>query len=695
MERRPGAPVPHACRDPRAAAAVPPEACDGPGASPTRGGGGGPAGPVPGGRHHGPCGPACAPPRTAPGTGFEGTCGGGAAEPVRTGALLARGHRERGDGPGGPSGDDDSGADADPPDPDAPDASDVSDVPDDPDDPDFLDATGRALRPPISASWRRSRAAGISASTSAAPQVYDRGSLDEARARHLLDPHLPALRDLLRSYIDATGHLMVVSDADGHVLWSEGDPAVRRAAGRVGLQEGFCWSERSIGTNGIGTALATGAPQYVYSAEHLVSVLHDWSCAGAPVTDPDSGRVIGCVDVSGRAEALHPAAVALVGAAAALAEARLEVQMRRRDEELRERHRHHLDALRGEPGALVTPTGRILLAEPPEWCGRRLRPPAPGEPVALPGGCRALAEPVGELFLLRMPPGEGGASRRIPTARTAPAPRPSAPAPSPSPSPSASAPPTGAGSVSGATAARRAASPDAAAPVSDSVAKTSQRDAHDSSPPPKSARAAGQAHPGGGAPLLTLEFLGDDPPSAWLDDRRLPLTLRHAEILALLALHPRGLNAERLSLHLYGVDGSAVTVRAEIHRLRAQLGAIVGAKPYRLACAVDADFLAVRRLLEQGEVAGAVRLARGDLLPHSDAPAIRAERDELSVLLRSRLLDHGDIESLWTYACSEPGRDDLEVLERLQESLPPTDVRRATIADRLHRLLADDDWDGS
>jgi hypothetical protein len=191
--------------------------------------------------------------------------------------------------------------------------------------------------------------------------------------------------------------------------------------------------------------------------------------------------------------------------------------------------------------------------------------------------------------------------------------------------------------------------------------------------------------------MLALAFLGDDPPSAWLDGRRLPLSLRHAEILALLTLHPRGLSAERLSLHLYGGEGSPVTVRAEIHRLRAQLGDIVGAKPYRLDCAVDADFLAVRRLLEAGEVAGAVRLARGDLLPHSDAPAIRAERDELSVLLRSRLLEHGGAESLWTYACTEPGRDDLEVLERLQDLLPPTDLRRDTLAARRHRLLTEDD----
>ncbi|GAA1552145.1 hypothetical protein GCM10009678_38810 [Actinomadura kijaniata] len=49
---------------------------------------------------------------------------------------------------------------------------------------------------------------------------------------------------------------------------------MRRRADEVGLTEGFCWAENAVGTNGIGTPLVTGRPEYVYSAEHVVSVLH-------------------------------------------------------------------------------------------------------------------------------------------------------------------------------------------------------------------------------------------------------------------------------------------------------------------------------------------------------------------------------------------------------------------------------------
>ncbi|WP_067802770.1 helix-turn-helix domain-containing protein [Actinomadura formosensis] len=471
-------------------------------------------------------------------------------------------------------------------------------------------------RPPISASWRRSRAAGVDASVQAAPLVFDRDVIADARGAHPLEPHLPMLEALLRGVVDETEHLMVISDADGHVLWTQGPPAVRRAADAVGLTEGFRWSEDAVGTNGIGTALAAGRPEYVYAAEHVAHVLHRWSCAGAPIVDPDSARVIGCIDVSATARALHPAAVALVTAAARLAESRLENAMLARDERLRERLLPHLRGLEGA-GLLVTATGRVLAAGAAEWRGLRVAAPEPGGTVTLPDGRTAVAEPLGEAFLLRLRGRRAGAG----------VPRPRA------------------------------------------VAKS-----------------------GGDGPLLTLSFLGDGQSHALLDGRRFDLTLRHAEILALLALHPRGLSGDRLSFHLYGDVGSPATVRPEIHRLRRRFGGLVRARPYRLDCAVEADFRTVRRLLDEGDVAGAVRLYGGELLPRSDAPAIRAERDELAVRVRRQALERGGADTLWAYVQTEPGHADLEVLERLRTVLPAGDPRRAAVASRSDRLLGAETW---
>ncbi|WP_235018133.1 helix-turn-helix domain-containing protein [Thermomonospora echinospora] len=339
---------------------------------------------------------------------------------------------------------------------------------------------------------------------------------------------------------------------------------------------------------------------------HLERVLRRWSCVGAPVTDPDTGHVLDCIDLSATVDALHPAAVGLVAAAARLAESRLELRMQARDELLRERYLRHLRGLGGGAAALVTGTGRVLAADPEGWRGLRVPAPRDGAHLTLPDGRLAVAETLGEVFLLR-------------------------------------------------------------------AAEPGRRE--------------------DGRPLLTLSLLGADPPHALLDGAALPLTLRHAEILALLALHPRGLSADQLSAQLYGDEGNPGTIRAEIHRLRDRLGELLPAKPYRLECELDADFLTVRRLLADGgadELTQAARLYQGELLPRSESPELRAERDELAVRLRSQLLDRGGPDALWEYAQTSAGQDDLEILQRLVAILPPGEPRRAAAQSRAHRVLSEE-----
>jgi hypothetical protein len=457
---------------------------------------------------------------------------------------------------------------------------------------DRLPVAGDAGRPVIADSWRRSLAAGVDPDLRSAPLVFDADTVPGVRESHPLDRHLPMLRETLRGMADASSHLMVITDADGHVLWSEGPPGIRRRAGGIGLVEGFRWAEESVGTNGIGTALSLGAPVYIQATEHLVRVLHPWSCVAAPITDPDTGEVIGCVDISGTKGAMHPAVIALVDVAARLTEAQLTIDMNHRDERLRARYLRHL---RGDADVLVTPSGRILAADPGRWRDLRIAVPTTGCRVTLPDGRRAVAERLGQVFLVRT--------------------------------------------------------------VDDS------------------------------RPSLTLRLLGDQQPCAFLDGRRVPLSLRHAELLTLMALHPRGLTCEQSSFHLYGDEGNPVTVRAEIHRLRSQLGDVVRAKPYRLDCEVDADFLTVRRLIGAGNVADAVRLYPGPLLPRSESAAIRHEREDLSAQLRRQLLHHGDVDDLWAFA--QTGEDDLEILGRLAAALPPGDPRRVAAQLREHRVLSD------
>ncbi len=440
----------------------------------------------------------------------------------------------------------------------------------------------------ISASWRRSMAAGIDPDATTAPLAYDPAHLAEVRESHPLQPLLPLLTQTLQQAANDSEHIMVVTDDQGLVLWRDGHPSTLRRADSVGLADGHRWSEETVGTNGIGTALATRRPVHVYSDEHLMRVLHIWSCCAAPIIDPETGRILGCVDVSGTASSLHPATIALVGATARLAETQLTVHMHERDELLRRRY----ESARFSSAILLSPTGRVIAGDPAGDLGDRIDLPATGERMILRDGRVAHLEPYSDGYLL--------------------CPTPDAP------------------------------------------------------PPP-----------------LTLTLLGEGPPSALVSGRRLPLSLRHAEILALLALHPHGLTAEQLSFHLYGDDGNPVTIRAEIHRLRSQLGATIDAKPYHLTSPVEADFLDLRRLLSANDPASLARAYPGPLLPRSESPEIRRERDELEVQVRTCLLQRGSPRDLWAYAQTANGRDDFQVLERIIRALPPADPRAAAARARL------------
>ena len=177
-------------------------------------------------------------------------------------------------------------------------------------------------------------------------------------------------------------------------------------------------------------------------------------------------------------------------------------------------------------------------------------------------------------------------------------------------------------------------------------------------------------------------------PAVTLNGRPIPLTLRPAELLTVLALHPEGSTAEQLALQLYGEEGNPTTVRGEILRLRSLIGAdVLRTRPYRLDAEVCADFETVRSALRAGQPAEALRACAGALLPRSDAPEIRELRCELEASMRRAVSEADDTDLLADYAAHPLGHDDLEVHDRLAGRLHPGDPRRPAVLTRLARLL--------
>ena len=459
------------------------------------------------------------------------------------------------------------------------------------------------LRGPIVESWRRSQDAGVDPFVSRiAPLVADPVEVAARWEVHPLAAAVPLIRRCVGDVADESMQLIIVTDAAGMPLWIDGDARLRmRAADMINLAEGTSWSEAGAGTNAVGTALAAEHAIQVFASEHFNEVVHAWTCAAAPVRDPDSGDIVGVVDLTGDSSTAHPSYFACAVATAQAVEAFLQSTMLESDARLRSRYD---DLVRGRGRrALVSRTGRVLSGQPEGWLpAQRLSPPPGGGVVALPSGVIVFAEPVGH--------GEGYILREA------------------------------------------------------------------------------QAGRGRRGSVIRLRLLGEERPTIQIAGRAVRLSRRHAEVLALLASRPSGMTSEELAADLYGDRGQPGAARVEMSRLRKVLGGGIETDPYRLAADVETDVARVRGLLDRGDLREAVEHYEAPMLPHSEAPGIVRDREELEAWVRQAVMTAEDREVLWAWVQCASGRDDLPAWKRLLADLDFRDPRRSLAAARLQSLRA-------
>ncbi|KQR98932.1 Fis family transcriptional regulator [Williamsia sp. Leaf354] len=145
----------------------------------------------------------------------------------------------------------------------------------------------------VMASWQRSEDYGIP--LDAVEPVFtgteDLGSLFFQCGNEVLT-------DLHRTLADEPVSLML-TDADGVVLSRlSGDRGLLRALDDVHLAPGFAYSERMVGTNGLGLALADRVPTLVRADQHYAQSLCSFTCAAVPILEPESGRLEGSVNLT-------------------------------------------------------------------------------------------------------------------------------------------------------------------------------------------------------------------------------------------------------------------------------------------------------------------------------------------------------------------------------------------------------------
>ncbi|HJC68228.1 transcriptional regulator [Brachybacterium sp. EE-P12] len=193
--------------------------------------------------------------------------------------------------------------------------------------------------------------------------------------------------------------------------------------------------------------------------------------------------------------------------------------------------------------------------------------------------------------------------------------------------------------------------------------------------------------PGSPAELL---LTGRRTPLLRCGDHEIELGRRHAELLTLLHLASEGIRGAELAEELHGSASAEGTVRAEVVRLRRVLsragGPEIASRPYRLLGEVDSDLRRTRAALSRADLDAALTHWRGELLPESEAPAIRHLRARTGEHLRELVLERGTATQLWAYAQLPATADDLEVLMAILQVAAPDAPERAAAAARAREL---------
>jgi transcriptional regulator of acetoin/glycerol metabolism len=148
------------------------------------------------------------------------------------------------------------------------------------------------------------------------PNAVEQADLQARRER------LGVLLGIARIEMEALGKLIkhseysiMLTDRDGVILSYVGDTGFSATARRSGFREGVMWSEREMGTNGMGTCLTTGRSVVIHRTDHFLAQNTALTCCAAPICDM-RGELLAALDISGASNNPQSHTLALVEMAA-------------------------------------------------------------------------------------------------------------------------------------------------------------------------------------------------------------------------------------------------------------------------------------------------------------------------------------------------------------------------------------------
>lgn len=188
-----------------------------------------------------------------------------------------------------------------------------------------------AASSPVAASWRRCMTLhGLVPEDRRTPFRLSESEFRLARQRSAeLIAEAGGELDRLFATVGKAGCCLLLTDDKGVALerrGAVGDDADFRG---VGLWSGTVWSEASVGTNGIGTAIADERAVIIQRDQHFLSSNIGLSCTTAPIRD-HLGRLAAAIDISTCRDDASEITLSLLSQAVRDAAARIEAGLFRR-----------------------------------------------------------------------------------------------------------------------------------------------------------------------------------------------------------------------------------------------------------------------------------------------------------------------------------------------------------------------------
>lgn len=156
-----------------------------------------------------------------------------------------------------------------------------------------------AASSPIIASWRRCMTMHNLAPEKCSKPIF----LTDAEFRRARESSAGLIAesadelDRIFTAVGKAGCCLLLTDADGVALERRGAATDDQDFRKLGLWSGAVWSEASVGTNGIGTALADERFATIYRNQHFFSSNISLCCTTAPIRD-HRGEVTAALDIS-------------------------------------------------------------------------------------------------------------------------------------------------------------------------------------------------------------------------------------------------------------------------------------------------------------------------------------------------------------------------------------------------------------